>query len=158
MKPIEMDMVVNGKPVHLTTLPNRTLLEILREDLGLTGAKNGCEAGECGACTVLMNGYAVNSCLVLAGQADGCQIETIEGIGRSGQPHPLQKAFVEVGAVQCGFCIPGMVLSAKSLLDHNHQPTEEEIRTALAGNLCRCTGYVKIIEAVQMAARELAHE
>ncbi len=158
MKPIEITLTVNETTHTLTTLPNRTLLDILREDLGLTGAKNGCESGECGACTVLMNGAAVNACLVLAGQADGCAVETIEGLSKSGQLHPIQQAFVDAGAVQCGFCIPGMVMASKALLDHNLQPQEEDIRQALAGNICRCTGYTKIIQAVQMAAEELRHD
>ena len=158
MKPIEITLTVNEKTHTLSTLPNRTLLDILREDLGLTGAKNGCESGECGACTVLMNGAAVNACLVLAGQADGCAVETIEGLSKSGQLHPIQQAFVDAGAVQCGFCIPGMVMASKALLDHNPQPEEEDIRQALAGNICRCTGYTKIIQAVQMAAEELRHD
>ena len=158
MKPIEITLTVNETTHTLTTLPNRTLLDILREDLGLTGAKNGCESGECGACTVLMNGAAVNACLVLAGQADGCAVETIEGLSKPGQLHPIQQAFVDAGAVQCGFCIPGMVMASKALLDHNPQPEEEDIRQALAGNICRCTGYTKIIQAVQMAAEELRHD
>ncbi|KPL76207.1 (2Fe-2S)-binding protein [Levilinea saccharolytica] len=158
MKPIEITLTVNETTHTLITLPNRTLLDILREDLGLTGAKNGCESGECGACTVLMNGAAVNACLVLAGQADGCTVETIEGLSKSGQLHPIQQAFVDAGAVQCGFCIPGMVMASKALLDHNPQPQEEDIRQALAGNICRCTGYTKIIQAVQMAAEELRHD
>lgn len=158
MKPIQITLTVNETTHTLTTLPNRTLLDILREDLGLTGAKNGCESGECGACTVLMNGAAVNACLVLAGQADGCAVETIEGLSKSGQLHPIQQAFVDAGAVQCGFCIPGMVMASKALLDHNLQPQEEDIRQALAGNICRCTGYTKIIQAVQMAAEELRHD
>lgn len=158
MKPIQITLTVNETAHTLTTLPNRTLLDILREDLGLTGAKNGCESGECGACTVLMNGAAVNACLVLAGQADGCAVETIEGLSKSGQLHPIQQAFVDAGAVQCGFCIPGMVMASKALLDHNLQPQEEDIRQALAGNICRCTGYTKIIQAVQMAAEELRHD
>ena len=158
MKPIEITLTVNETTHTLTTLPNRTLLDILREDLGLTGAKNGCESGECGACTVLMNGAAVNACLVLAGQADGCAVETIEGLSKSGQLHPIQQAFVDAGAVQCGFCIPGMVMASKALLDHNPQPQEADIRQALAGNICRCTGYTKIIQAVQMAAEELRHD
>ena len=158
MKPIQITLTVNETTHTLTTLPNRTLLDILREDLGLTGAKNGCESGECGACTVLMNGAAVNACLVLAGQADGCAVETIEGLSKSGQLHPIQQAFVDAGAVQCGFCIPGMVMASKALLDHNPQPQEEDIRQALAGNICRCTGYTKIIQAVQMAAEELRHD
>lgn len=157
MHPIQVSLIVNGKRHQLKTLPNRTLLEVLREDLGLTGVKDGCSSGECGACTVLLDGKAVNSCLVLIGSADGHSVETVEGLQKSGSAHPLQKAFVEKGAVQCGFCTPGMLMAAKALLDHNPEPDEEQIRTALAGNLCRCTGYTKIIEAVQEAAKELRH-
>lgn len=158
MNSIQVSLRVNGKSYQLTTFPNRSLLEVLREDLNLTGVKNGCEAGECGACTVLLDGEAVNSCLVLIGQADGHSIETIEGLEKNGQAHPLQKAFVAAGAVQCGFCTPGMILAAKGLLDRNPSPTEADIRSALAGNLCRCTGYTKIIQAVRMAAAEMQHD
>lgn len=158
MKPIKVTLKVNGKPFSINTLPNRTLLEVLRDDLGLTGTKEGCSTGECGACTVLMNGEPVNSCLVIIGSANGASIETVEGLERNGKPHPLQKAFVEVGAAQCGYCTPGMLMASKALLDHNPKPDDEEIRHALSGNLCRCTGYVKIIEAVQQAARELHHD
>jgi len=150
-------MIVNGKRYQLKTLPNRTLLEVLREDLGLTGVKDGCSSGECGACTVLLDGKAVNSCLVLIGSANGHSIDTVEGLQKNNALHPLQKAFVEKGAVQCGFCTPGMLMAAKALLDQNPDPSEEQIRTALAGNLCRCTGYTKIIDAVQEAAKELRH-
>ncbi|MEJ5203467.1 MAG: (2Fe-2S)-binding protein [Anaerolineales bacterium] len=158
MQRIQVSLKVNGKKYRLETPPNRTLLEVLREDLGLTGAKDGCSSGECGACTVLLDGRAVNSCLVLIGSADGHSIETVEGLQKAGMPHPLQKAFVEKGAVQCGFCTPGMLMAAKALLDQNPKPDEEQIRTALAGNLCRCTGYTKIIDAVQEAAKELRYE
>ncbi len=129
-----------------------TLLDFLRGELGLKGTKKGCDSGQCGACTVLMNGKTVDACLVLAIQADGREILTIEGLSSGGRLHPLQEAFVEEGAVQCGFCTPGMILSAKALLDEKKDPSEEEIREALSGNLCRCTGYVKIIKAVQKAA------
>lgn len=158
MNSIQVSLLVNEKNYQLTTSPNRSLLEVLREDLNLTGAKNGCEAGECGACTVLLDGEAVNACLVLIGQADGHRIETIEGLEKNGRAHPLQKAFVAAGAVQCGFCTPGMIMAAKGLLDHNPSPTEADIRSALAGNLCRCTGYTKIIQAVRMAAAEMQHD
>jgi carbon-monoxide dehydrogenase small subunit len=158
MQLIRVSLKVNGKKYQLETPPNRTLLEVLREDLRLTAAKDGCSSGECGACTVLMDGKAVNSCLVLIGSADGHSIETVEGLHKTGAPHPLQKAFVEKGAVQCGFCTPGVLMAAKALLDQNPDPDEEQIRMALAGNLCRCTGYTKIIEAVQEAAKELHHE
>ena len=129
-----------------------TLLDFLREDLGLKGTKRGCDSGQCGACTIIMDGKTMNACLVLAIQADGKEILTIEGLSSGGRLHPLQEAFVEEGAVQCGFCVPGMILSAKALLDEKKDPSGEEIREALSGNLCRCTGYVKIIKAVQKAA------
>ncbi len=158
MKPIQINFMVNGQRHQIVTAPNRTLLNVLREDLGLTGTKEGCGAGECGACAVLMNGEPVNSCLVLIGQADDCRITTIEGLSKTNQPHPLQKAFVEHGAVQCGFCTPGMIIASKALLDKNPSPNDEEVREALAGNICRCTGYTKIIEAVQAAAEEIGHE
>ena len=158
MKSIEINITVNGQHYQITSAPNRTLLSVLREDLGLTGTKEGCGAGECGACAVLMNNEPVNSCLVLIGQADGCAITTIEGLSKSGQPHPLQKAFVEHGAVQCGFCTPGMIIASKALLDKNPTPSDEQVREALAGNICRCTGYTKIVEAVQAAAEEISHE
>ena len=157
MTAVNIVFTVNEQVQQLASAPNRTLLEILREDLGLTGTKNGCEVGECGACTVIMDGEAVNACLVLAGQLNGKEIQTIEGLSNAAQPHPLQKAFMENGAVQCGFCTPGMIMAAKALLDHTPQPTRQEIREALAGNLCRCTGYTKIIEAVEQAAREMTN-
>ena len=139
---------VNGEPREAYVEPGWTLLRVLREDLGLTGAKHGCGNGECGACTVIMDGKAVPSCLVPALNAEGKEIETIEGLSRGGEMHPLQRAFIEHGAVQCGFCTPGMIMSAKALLDENPSPTEDEVREALQGNLCRCTGYKKIVEAV----------
>jgi aerobic carbon-monoxide dehydrogenase small subunit len=148
-------LTVNGEPVEAAVEPNTTLLQFLREDLGLTGTKHGCGLGDCGACTVLMDGKAVNSCLVLAVQANGREILTIEGVAENGKLHPLQEAFVEKGAIQCGFCTPGMILSAKAFLDDNPKPSDEEIRTALSGNLCRCTGYQKIVEAVQAAAETI---
>lgn len=148
-------LTVNGEPVEAAVDTNRTLLQFLREDLHLTGAKHGCGLGDCGACTVIMDGKAVNSCLVLAVQADGREILTIEGLERDGELHPIQKAFVEQGAIQCGFCTPGMILSAKALLEENPLPTEKEIRTAISGNLCRCTGYQKIVEAIDAAAKAM---
>jgi aerobic carbon-monoxide dehydrogenase small subunit len=154
MQSIDITLIVNQIEHKIRTFSNRTLLEVLREDLGLTGTKNGCEVGECGACTVLMEGRPVNACLVLAGQANGHTIETIEGISQNNQMHRIQKSFIENGAVQCGFCIPGMVLATKALLQHNAHPNRHEIREALAGNLCRCTGYTKIIAAVEQAAQE----
>mgnify|MGYP005846531577 CR=1 FL=1 len=140
---------VNGRARDLAVEPNRTLLDVLRHDLELTGTKRGCDLGECGSCTVILNGKPVNSCLVLAVQANGAEILTIEGLAGPGGLHPVQQAFVEKGAIQCGFCTPGMILSATHLLQKNPKPGEEEIRTALSGNLCRCTGYQKIVEAIQ---------
>jgi carbon-monoxide dehydrogenase small subunit len=128
----------------------------LREDLGLTGTKHGCGLGDCGACTVILDGKAVNSCLVLAIQANGSEVLTIEGLAEKGKLHPLQQAFVDKGAIQCGFCTPGMILSAKALLEEKPNPTELEIRTALSGNLCRCTGYQKIVEAIDDAAKVMS--
>jgi carbon-monoxide dehydrogenase small subunit len=132
--------------------PTRTLLQVIREDLGLTGTKSGCERGECGACTVLVDGLAINSCLMPAIEAEGKEILTIEGLARDGQLHPLQEKFIELGAIQCGFCTPGMIMTAKTLLERNPKPTEEEIRREIAGNYCRCTGYDKIVEAILSAA------
>ena len=140
---------VNGRGVAVMVKPTETLVDVLRDKLDLTGTKKACGLGDCGACTVLLDGKAVNSCLILAMDAQGHEITTIEGLEKKdGTLHPLQEAFLENGAVQCGFCTPGMVLSAKALLDENPSPTEEEIRRALAGNLCRCTGYAKIVQAV----------
>lgn len=143
---------VNGEEYDLEVLPNRTLLDVLRDDLGLTGTKKGCDLGDCGACTVLMDGKRVNSCLVLAVDANGRDIVTIEGLGDARNADPLQKAFVEYGAVQCGFCTPGMIVSARALLNENPHPTEEEIRQGMSGNLCRCTGYAKIVRAIKAAS------
>ena len=150
-----INLNVNGTEYELAVAPNRTLTRALRDDLGLFGTKEGCGVGDCGACTVIMDGKPVNSCLVLAVQADGSEITTIEGVAGAEGLHPVQQAFVELGAIQCGFCTPGMILSAKSLLDAQPEPTEREIREALSGNLCRCTGYQKIVEAVQEAAKTL---
>ncbi len=146
-------LIVNGSEFDLLIKPWATLLEVLREDLGLTGTKEGCGVGECGACTVLMDGESVNACLVLAMEANGREITTIEGLAEAGVLHPVQQAFWECGGLQCGFCTPGMILSSKALLDRNANPSEEEIRKALEGNFCRCTGYTKIIESVKVAAR-----
>lgn len=146
---------VNGRAVSAEVPATRTLLDFLREDLGLTGTKEGCGKGECGACTVLVDGKPVNSCLMLAYQADGRQVVTIEGLERDGSLHPIQEAFVSEGAVQCGFCTPGMIMSAKALIDSNPSPTRDEIRQAISGNLCRCTGYAKIIKAIEVAAAKL---
>ena len=142
---------VNGQEYSLQTKPNRTLLDVIREDLGLTGTKKGCGAGKCGSCTVLLNGQAVNACLILAPRVNGKEILTIEGLATVG-PHPLQQAFVEKGAIQCGYCTPGMILTAKALLDRNPQPDEREIKATISGNLCRCTGYNKIVEAIKACA------
>jgi len=151
----EINITVNNKPYQLSIPPWRTLLEVIREDLGLTGTKEGCGLGECGACTVIMEGKAVNSCLVLATEADGKQITTIEGLADGDKLHPLQQAFVDHGGLQCGFCTPGMIMSAKALLDENPTPSEEEIKRGIAGNLCRCTGYTKIIESIKAAAENM---
>jgi carbon-monoxide dehydrogenase small subunit len=151
-------LTVNGRKHTLGVDPNLTLLRMLREMLGYVDVKNGCENGDCGACTVIMNGKAVNSCLVLAWQADGADILTVSGLGSIQHPHPIQEAFADSGAAQCGYCTPGMVLSAKVLLDDNPHPSEQEIRRAISGNLCRCTGYGQIIEAIQLAAERMAVE
>jgi carbon-monoxide dehydrogenase small subunit len=143
-----VELTVNGVPYEVHVSPQSTLAETLREDLDLFGVKLGCGEGECGACTVLLNGLPVSSCLILAVEAAGCEITTIEGVATAEGLHPLQQSFVEYGAVQCGFCTPGMILSAKALLDETPDPSEYQIRRALSGNLCRCTGYQKIVDAV----------
>ncbi len=153
MKRIQLK--VNDKDYELEVKPSATLLETLREDLGLTGTKEGCGVGECGACTVILEGEAVNACLVLTAEINGKSVLTIEGLADGGKLHPIQQAFVEVGGMQCGFCTPGMVLSTKVLLDRNPSPTDEEIRKGLEGNFCRCTGYTKIIESVRAAAGQM---
>jgi aerobic-type carbon monoxide dehydrogenase small subunit (CoxS/CutS family) len=153
MKTMELHLTVNGKSAEWTIAPAELLLDVLRRQ-GYFGVKRGCEKGECGACTVLVNGKPINSCLMFAAQAEGCQILTIEGVARDGRLDPLQEAFLDHGAVQCGFCTGGMVLSAKALLDRHPHPTEDEVREALAGHLCRCTGYKKPVEAVLAAARK----
>ncbi len=152
---MEISLTVNNKQYKLSVPPNMTLLDVLREKIKLTGTKEGCGKGECGACTVIFNGRSANSCLILAPQADGAEVITVEGIGTPDNLHPIQKAFVEEGAVQCGFCTPGMVVSSFYLLNRNPNPSEDEIREGLSGNLCRCTGYVKIIKAVEKASKEL---
>ena len=152
-----VSFVLNGDQVEVEVEPHWNLLYLLREHLESTGTKSGCEVGECGACTVLVNGKAINSCLFPVMEIEGATITTIEGMAKpSGELHPLQKSFVEEGGVQCGFCTPGMIMAAKGLLDENPNPTEEEVRHALAGNICRCTGYVQIIEAVRVASRILS--
>ena len=148
----QVKLTVNGKLYELKIQPWKTLLELIREDLGLTGTKEGCGLGECGACTVIMDGRAINSCLVLAAEADGKQITTIEGLADGDRLHPIQQAFVDHGGLQCGFCTPGMIMSAKALLDENQTPSDEEIRKGISGNLCRCTGYTKIIESIKAVA------
>lgn len=145
----ELRITVNGDSHHLFVETHRTLLEVIRDLIGLTGTKNGCGMGECGACTVLLNGEPVNSCLVLAHEADGQEVLTIEGLSRGETLHPIQRAFVEHGAIQCGFCTSGMIMSVKALLGQNPRANRTEIRGALKGNLCRCTGYIKIMEAVE---------
>ncbi len=147
-------LTVNGAKERLNVQSNETLLRMLRERLALTGTKNGCSAGECGACTILMNGEPVNSCMVLAVEADGAEIVTVEGLAEDGQLTRVQEAFAEHNAVQCGFCTPGVLISAHALLERNPKPTEEETKLALVGNLCRCTGYLRLVEAVQTAAEE----
>ena len=149
----EITLTVNNVAYTLNVQSHHTLLKVLREQLGITSPKVGCENGECGACTVLMDGFAVNSCQVLAPEADGASIETTEGLSTDGNLHLLQQAFIDHNAIQCGFCTPGMLMSAKGLLDNNQNPTEEEIRLAIVGNLCRCTGYVRIVEAIQDVAQ-----
>ena len=151
----EIALSINGETLSVRVKPNWTLLYVLREVLHLTGAKCGCNTGDCGACNVVIDGKATPSCLVLAVKAAGKSIETVEDLARDGMLHPLQRAFIEQGAIQCGYCTPGMLMSAKALLDANPDPTEEQIRQALEGNLCRCTGYVKIIAAVRAAAQML---
>jgi carbon-monoxide dehydrogenase small subunit len=143
---------INGKEVHVQVPPNMTLLEFLREELGLTGTKCGCEIGECGACTVLMDGRPVNSCLVLAPQIEGAQIMTVEGLASGEKLHPLQESFLDHDAAHCGFCTPGMLMTATALLNEVPSPDEETVRTAISGNLCRCTGYTQIVEAIRDAA------
>ena len=158
MNRITVRCTVNHKPVSVEIDPNKRLLDMLREDLNLTSVKEGCSEGECGACTVIYNGEPVTSCCVLAGQAQGADIVTLEGVSPDGRPDAVQQAFMDSGAVQCGFCTPGMILSAEALLAKNPNPTEEEVKLAMSGNLCRCTGYAKIIEAVLLAAQRRREE
>jgi len=155
---MKIKFILNRKETEIDVEPTIRLLDLLREKFNLTGTKEGCGVGECGACTVLVDGKAINSCLMLAFQVDGCEVLTIEGIASENELHPLQKKFLEHGAVQCGFCTPGMVLSSYSLLEKKSNPTEEEIKDAIAGNLCRCTGYKQIIEAVKETAKELSNK
>ncbi len=150
-----INLKINGETYEVLIKPNTTLLELLRDDIGLTGTKKGCDTGECGACTVLLGGKPVNACLVLALDANRRDVLTIEGLSKNNQLHPLQEAFIKEGAVQCGFCSPGMIVSAKALLDETPFPKEEEVRKAIAGNLCRCTGYAKIVKAILAAAEKM---
>ena len=153
-----LNVTVNGKFYSVQVDPSIRLVDFLRENLFLTGTKVGCGKGECGACTVIMNGVAVNSCLIPVMRAEGADIETIEGLSDAGKLHPIQEEFIEKGAIQCGFCTPGMIMSAKALLDQNTDPTVDEVKEALGGNICRCTGYVKIEEAVLCAAERMRNE
>ncbi len=151
-----ISLIVNGDPINAVVKDNMTLLDFLRDQLGLTGTKKGCEQGECGACTVQLDGFPVNSCSTLAVECDGREVTTIEGVAKDGKLHPIQAQFIEKWALQCGYCTPGMIMSAKCLLEKNPYPTELEIREAIEGNLCRCTGYAKIVEAIQAAAADMA--
>jgi len=155
---LHLRLTLNGEPAEPSCAPYKTLLEVLREDLGLTGTKHGCELGECGTCTVLLDGAPVLSCLVLAADCAGREVQTIEGVARGPELHPLQAAFTDFGGSQCGYCTPGVIMTAKALLERNPHPTREEIRQATAGNLCRCTGYNQIVEAVEDAAAKLREE
>ena len=151
---IKIEFTLNGKLMEVEVPPHWTLLKLLREKLGFTGTKEGCGIGECGACTVLIDGMTVNACLVLALKVEGRKIETIEGLGSRDSLHPLQKSFIDHGAIQCGFCIPGILMSSKALLEQNSNPNREEIKEALSGHLCRCTGYHQIIEAIEAAGNK----
>ena len=155
---IRLTCTVNHEPVELLAEDYKTLLEVLREDLGLTGTKHGCELGECGACAVLVDGEPVLSCLLLAVESEGRRVETVEGLARDGRLHPLQESFADLGAAQCGYCIPGMLMTAKALLAREPHPSRERICEALSGNLCRCTGYLQIVEAVEAAAKSADRE
>ena len=155
MPEIDIAFSVNGKPEQVTAEPDKTLLYLLRENLGLTGTKDGCSSGDCGACVVMLDGRPVNSCMVLAAQADGTDVVTIEGLAKDGELHPVQRAFGDTWAFQCGFCTPGMLVSCFALLETNDNPSREEILTAIAGNFCRCTGYQGVVKAVEQAAAEL---
>ena len=152
---IPVTLKVNGETYELAIAPHRTLLDVLREEIQLTGTKKGCDVGDCGACTVLLDGKPVNSCLILAATVQNSEILTIEGLAKNGKLHPLQKAFLKDGAVQCGFCTPGVLMSLKALVDTNPSPTLDDVKTAMAGNLCRCTGYTKMFKAVETATRSM---
>ena len=155
---VQITLSVNGEPVEASFAPYKTLLEVLREDLGLTGTKHGCELGECGACALLIDGEPQLSCLVLAVECEGRRVETVEGLGRGAELHPLQAAFADLGAAQCGYCTPGILMTAKALLDSEKLPSRERIKEAVSGNLCRCTGYQQIFEAIEEAARRMEDE
>lgn len=152
---MRINTIINGRPIEADVDEKMRLIDFLRDELNLTGTKEGCSEGECGACTVIMDKRAVTSCTVLAGQIDGCEILTIEGLAKNGELDILQKKFIEYGAVQCGFCTPGFIMSAKALMMNNKNPSLHEIKRAVEGNLCRCTGYIKIIEAIEAAAKEV---
>jgi carbon-monoxide dehydrogenase small subunit len=156
-KTAHIRITLNGEEVDVSFAPYKTLLEVLREDLGHTGTKHGCELGECGACAVILDGKPVLSCLVLAVECQGREVMTVEGLGSDGQLHPLQEAFADLGGAQCGYCTPGILLTAKALLDQNPHPSRDQIREALSGNLCRCTGYLQIFDAVEAAMVEIAN-
>ena len=158
MKSIRLNFLVNGEAQEALFPVYKTLLEVLREELGLTGTKHGCELGECGACAVLIDGEPQLSCLVLAAECEGRSIDTVEGLGRGADLHPLQAAFADLGAAQCGYCTPGILMTAKALLEKEPSPTRERIREAVSGNLCRCTGYQQIFEAIEEAAKRMKHE
>jgi aerobic-type carbon monoxide dehydrogenase small subunit (CoxS/CutS family) len=153
-----ISFTLNGEPAEVAFAPHKTLLEVLREDLALTGTKHGCELGECGTCTVLVDGRSILSCLMLGVDAEGREVTTVEGMAENGQLHPLQDTFADTGAAQCGYCTPGFMLAAKELIDKNAKPSRDEIKEALSGNLCRCTGYIKIYEAVELAAARMRGE
>ncbi len=158
LKKVHMALRVNGETQEVAFAPHKTLLEVLREDMALTGTKHGCELGECGTCTVIVDGEPILSCLMLGLECDGCEITTVEGLSTAKGPHPLQTAFADLNAAQCGYCTPGFLCASKCLLDDNASPTRDEIKEALSGNLCRCTGYLKIFEAVERAGMELRGE
>jgi len=152
---VQIGLTVNGEPVEVSFAPYKTLLEVLREDLALTGTKHGCELGECGACAVLVDGEPVLSCLMLAVECEGRSVQTVEGLASGTKLHPLQAAFADHGGSQCGYCTPGMLMTAKALLDHEPNPSRERIKEAISGNICRCTGYNQIVEAIEVAATEM---
>jgi aerobic-type carbon monoxide dehydrogenase small subunit (CoxS/CutS family) len=158
MRPVQLAMAINGEAVDALVAPYKTLLEVLREDLALTGTKHGCELGECGACAVLVDGEPRLSCLVLALECQGKAIETVEGLADGAALHPLQTAFADLGAAQCGYCTPGILMTAKALLEHEPNPSRERIKEAISGNLCRCTGYQQIFEAIEEAAKRMSDE